>query len=330
MTDNPIAGSPLDLVVILVSWNVRDLVLDAIRTVDADLAASALRYAIWVVDNASSDGTPDAIRAQFPQVKLFPFTDNLGFAAGNNVALRALGFRDVPHPNPGGPRAVYLLNPDTRTHPGATARLFETLITAPRAGVVGARLLNADGSLQHSAFDFPGLAQIVVDLYPLRFVPRRVYRMLYEGRFNGRYSRRLYAGNRPFAVGHTLGATMMIGREAIEATGLFDERFYMYVEEVDWSMRIRRAGFRIYCEPRAAVTHLSGQSTTQVRGQSLVNLWQSRFRFFGKYFAPWRLGVARRLVRHGAAIQMHQAVQQISDMGQRQEVIAAWQKIGQM
>jgi GT2 family glycosyltransferase len=170
----------------------------------------------------------------------------------------------------------------------------------------------------------------VIDLFPLHWMPRRIYQMIANGRVNGRYGGGRYAGQRPFAVGHTLGATMMIKREAIEATGLFDEQFFMYVEEVDWSMRIHRAGFRIYCEPRAVVTHLGGQSTTQVRGQSLLNLWTSRFRFFQKYYAPWRLGLARWLVRRGAALQIQQAAFTIEDESQRQDVIDAWQTIGRM
>jgi len=104
---------PGDLAVIIVTWNTRDLALDALRTLCADLQSSALDSRVIVVDNASSDGTPDAIREQFPAVTLLAQTDNLGFAAGNNVGLRALGFCDQPTPNPTGPRAVFLLNPDT-------------------------------------------------------------------------------------------------------------------------------------------------------------------------------------------------------------------------
>src|SRR5579859_4011712 len=102
-----------DLAVVIVTWNIRDLALDTLRTLCVDLQSSVLDSRVIVVDNASSDGTPDAIRQQFPAVTLLAQSQNLGFAAGNNVALRALGYCDQPTPNPGGPRAVFLLNPDT-------------------------------------------------------------------------------------------------------------------------------------------------------------------------------------------------------------------------
>ncbi len=281
-----------DLAVIIVTWNTRDLALDALRTLCVDLHLSALDSRVIVVDNASSDGTPDAIREQFPTVTVLAQQNNLGFGGGNNVGLRALGFCDQPTPNPSGPRAVFLLNSDTLTQPGAIRTLYHALFSLPRAGVVGARLTYADGSFQHSAFGFPGLAQIAIDLFP---VPGR----LYDTRLNGRYSREYYAGHVPFPVDHTLGATIMLRREAIEQTGLFDEQFFMYVEEIDWSMRIRRAGWQIYAVPAAHIVHLEGRSTRQIRQQSVVNLWSSRLRFYCKYYSRPKLLAARWLVRLG-------------------------------
>ncbi len=304
---------PLDVAVVIVSWNVRVLVLDAIRTVRDDLAASGLSHEIWVVDNASSDGSADAIRAAFPDVRLLALDENIGFAAGNNRALRALGFNDEPTPNPDGPRAVYLLNPDTRTCPGATRRLFDTLLETPDAGMVGARLEYEDGSFQHSAFAFPGLAQLAIDLYPVDRLPSRLFGRLYDSRLNGRYPRAKYDSGLPFAVGHPLGATMLIRREAIEQTGFFDEGYYMYVEEVDWALRIHRAGYTILCEPRAIVTHLAGQSTKQVRAASLLNLWRSRYRMFGKHWPRWKVVLARLIIRGGARVQRQRAGHEVAE-----------------
>src|SRR5262245_10211896 len=229
----------LDLAVVIVTWNVRSLVLDLLRTLFEDLEASKLNSRVLVVDNQSTDGTAEAIRAGIPAVTLLAQERNLGFAAGNNVALRSLGFSDRAAPNLNGPRAVFLLNPDTLILPGAICALYEALFKMPRAGLVGAQLAYGDGTFQHSAFAFPGLAQIIIDLFP---VPGR----LYETRLNGRYDRSHYLQPGPFPVDHTLGATMMLRREAIEQTGIFDEQYFMYVEEIDWSMRIRRAGWEIY------------------------------------------------------------------------------------
>ncbi|HVO43407.1 MAG TPA: glycosyltransferase family 2 protein [Aggregatilineales bacterium] len=292
-----------DLAVILVSWNTRDLILDALRSLSADLASSRLDAEIWVVDNASMDGSPDAIRAEFPMVKLLAQPDNLGFAGGNNLALRALGFHDSPTPNPAGPRAVFLLNSDTRVEPGAVRILHDALFSLPHAGLVGAQLAYEDGSFQHGAFRFPGLTQIVIDLYPL---PKRLLGRLYESRLNGRYPRAWSTRGDPFPVDFTLGATMLLRREAIEATGLFDEQFFMYCEEIDWAARIRQAGWAVYTVPGSHITHLAGRSTAQIRPQSLVNLWSSRYRLYRKHYAPPRFWIARHLVRIGMTLQIRQ------------------------
>jgi N-acetylglucosaminyl-diphospho-decaprenol L-rhamnosyltransferase len=300
------ASLPADLAVIIVTWNVRDLVLDALRTLTADLATTALDWRVTVVDNASADGTAAAVRAaDFDGVQVIESDVNLGFGAGNNLALRALGFSDSPARAHGAPRAVFLLNPDTLVQAGAVAALYDALFSLPYAGLVGARLTYADGSLQHSAFRFPGLTQIALDLLPL---PPALHGRLYQSALNGRYPRRYYAADQPpLAVEHTLGAAMMVRREAIEATGLFDESYFMYAEELDWSMRIRRAGWEIYLVPSAHITHLEGQSARQVRPQSIVHLWRSRLRFYRKFYTPLRAWLAEQLIRLGMRFQIGKA-----------------------
>jgi GT2 family glycosyltransferase len=318
----------MQLAVIIVSWNTRALTLQAIRTVAADLAASPIDHQIWVVDNDSRDESAEVIEAALPSVHLIRAGKNLGFAGGNNLALRTLGFSETPQAAPNAPHAIYLLNSDTITHSGATPQLYQTLMSDPQIGVVGARLTYEDGSFQHSAFGFPGLAQLVIDLYPVDRLPRRIFGKLYHSRLNGRYPQSAYQGTHPFPVGHTLGATMMIRRQAIEATGLFDTQFYMYAEEVDWSMRIQRAGYRIYTDPRAHVTHLEGQSTKQVRAASVLNLWKSRYRFYKKYASPLKFRVIQALIRNGAGWQLRKVATLPEPT--RTQLQAVWQQIQQL
>ncbi|MCC7209336.1 MAG: glycosyltransferase family 2 protein [Anaerolineae bacterium] len=319
---------PPDLAIVIVSWNVRALLLDCLESVHADLAGSGLDAQVYVVDNASADGTPHAVRERFPQVRLLESGRNLGFAAGNNVALRALGFQDRPAPNPDGPRAVFLLNPDTLVQPGAIRALVDALFDLPRAGLVAAQLQYGDGAFQHSGFRFPGLWQLVFDLYPL---PNRLRARLAESALNGRYPRRLYEAGAPFPVEHTLGATMMARREALETAGLFDEAYFMYVEEIDWHRRIRRAGWEIYVVPAAHVVHLEGRSTRQVRPESQFNLWSSRFRYFAKAYSPLKLALARLLVRGGmrwATVKARRAARRGDiDPAARDALIAAYRRI---
>ena len=304
-----------DLAVIIVSWNVRDLLLEALRSLLADLEASHLRARVLVVDSASGDGSADAVRAAFPQVELFAESENVGFVRGNNLALRALGL-DQPDAGLGGPRAVYLLNPDTITQPGATRALFDALFNEPRVGLVGANLTYEDGSFQHGAFAFPGLRQLWAEFFP---TPGR----LIEGRFNGRYPRSLYAAQLPFAVDFVLGAAMMLRSEAVRDVGLLDEGFVMYCEEVDWAWRLRRAGWHARCVPTAHVVHLGGQSSGQIRPQSVLHLWTSRLRLFDRYYSPARRWLARQMVRAGMA----RLVRRARAAGEPAELVSAYEQI---
>jgi hypothetical protein len=103
-----------------------------------------------------------------------------------------------------------------------------------------------------------------------------------------------------------LGATMMIRREVIQQTGMFDPDFFMYGEEVDWQWRIHKAGWKICCVPEAHVVHLAGKSTTQVKAQSMINLWKSRLRLFQKHYPAWKEALARRLVAAGMTRKLQQ------------------------
>jgi GT2 family glycosyltransferase len=281
-----------DLAVLIVTWNVRDLALTALETLLDDLASSGLAASVHVVDCASGDGTAEAIAARFPQVDLVASSDNLGFAGGNNLLLRRIGF-GVPGCDPDHlPRAVYMLNPDTATQPGATRALFDALMAQPMRGIAGARLAYGDGSFQHGAFAFPGLRQLWTEFFP---TPGRWV----EGRFNGRYPRALYEAGEPFTVDCVLGAAMMVRREAICAAGIFDPAYFMYCEEIDWAWRIHRAGYEAVCVPAARVTHFVGQSAGQVRPRSIVNLWTSRLYLYSKHYPQWKLKLARRMVAAG-------------------------------
>ncbi len=284
------------LAIVIVTWNVRDLLLDCLRSTFADLGHARVQGEVWVVDNASTDGTVEAVRAAFPatggvSLHVLETGANVGFAAGNNLALRALGFGSGDVEADRLPDFVLLLNPDTLVRPGALQALIDGM-QATGAGLAGPRLVYGDGSFQHSAFEFPGLVQLIIDLFP---VPGR----LVESRLNGRYPRVLYAGGEPFDVGHPLGAAFMLRRETIQQTGLFDERFELYCEEIDWAMRIHAAGWRVVCIPSAEIVHYGGQSTGQRPPESLVKLWTARLKLYAKHYSPLKRLLAVWIVRAG-------------------------------
>jgi len=299
------------LIVVIVSYNVRELLAACLRSVFASLARSPeLAAEVWVVDNASSDGSAAMVREQFPQVKLIASEENLGFAGGNNVALKALGFKSkaqsskpkhairntqyairFTHHAP--PDFVLLLNPDTEVLDDAIGRMAGFLAEHPHVGGVGAQLQYPDGRFQHGAFSFPGLVQLWFDFFPPR--PRR----LLDSRLNGRYPLRWYERGEPFPIGFALGAALMVRREAIEAVGLLDEGYFMYAEEVDWCWRMQRAGWPLYCVPAARVVHHGGASARQFREQSYLNLWRSRRRLYEKFYGPLKRWLAYRIVQLG-------------------------------
>jgi N-acetylglucosaminyl-diphospho-decaprenol L-rhamnosyltransferase len=264
------------LTVAIVSFNTRDLLERCLETLLSSLAETPeLEARVVVVDNASPDGSAAMVRERFPSVDLRALDRNLGFAGGNNLVLREA---TTPY--------VLLLNPDTEVRADAPRALVRFLDAHPAAGAVGGRLIYPDGSFQHAAFAFPTLPMSFLDFFPINH-------RLTESRLNGRYPRDRY--DRPFQIDHPLGACFLVRRTALAEVGLFDEGYYMYAEEVDLCWRIKRAGWQIWFTPEATVVHHAGAATRQFRGEMLVQLHRSRFRFFERhyprYFGPLARGV---------------------------------------
>lgn len=312
MTGIPVGGAhgavpAARLAVIIVSYNVRHLLRACLSAAYASLArAPELAAEVWVLDNASVDGSAEMVAEEFPAVHLVASPDNLGFAAGNNRLLRLLGFAVSAQSNgfaqpAGPPDLILLLNPDAEPQGEAIGQMARFLLRHPRIGGAGARLSYPDGRFQHSAFRFPGLWQLWFDLFPPR--PRR----LLESRLNGRYSRRLFAAGEPFPVDFALGAALMVRREALQATGLLDERYFMYAEEVDWCWRMQGCGWPIYCVPAAGVIHHGGASTRQFGSRSFLDLWRSRHRLYGRFYGPARRWLAGHVVRLGMRAETRRA-----------------------
>lgn len=293
--------------IVTVSYNVREHLRRCLAAVEASVRASGLEAEVVVVDNASGDGSADMVRAEFPRVRLLANTQNAGFAAATNQGLRALGF-----PEKGGPDLAMLLNPDTVVRGAALAEMLSFMDRNPRAGVAGARLVYEDGGFQHSAFHYPTLLMALFDF----FVP---HHRLLDSRLNGRYPRRWYQSGRPFEIDHPLGAAMMVRREAALQVGLLDEAFFMYCEEVDWCRRIKKAGWRIYCVPRAEIVHLEGRSARQFREEMFVALWRSRYRLFAKHNGPLYRWAVRRIV----ALGLRREMARVRRAAQRGELDAA-------
>lgn len=310
----------MDLGIVIVNWNVRDLLAACLDSVYADLAASTGRLAaqVMVVDNGSTDGSANMLRARFPGTPLIQ-AENVGMGAGNNLGLKRFGF-GMPPGGPNPPGAALILNPDTVVQLGALLKLVDFLRARPRAGVAAPKLLNPDGTLQHAGFHFPGLVQMALDLYP----PQGRLSRLAQSPLNGRYPAAWYAAGHPFAVEHTLGAAFAVRAEAMAECGLFDEAFPMYCEEIDWQWRLARAGWERWMVPSAEVVHYGGQSTAQVRAVSFRHLWLSRRKLYERYHSPAMLRVLSPLVRSAMERRLRQGPSAEMQSALR-DIVAAWQ-----
>lgn len=284
------------LAIIIISFNTRELLAQTLRSLYRALDGWQDTFRVIVVDNDSADDSAAMVARDFPRAELLLPGENLGFARGNNLAMRHLGFEQGKM---GSATFVWLLNSDTEVTGDAPQKLVEHLKSHPNAGVVGPRLEYGDGSFQHGAFALPGIAQLAGDLFPM---PGRFY----ESNLNGRYRRALWQGQQYFDVGMVLGAAMMVRGATIVDTGMFDEGYFMYVEEVDWCRRIRKAGWEIHALPTARVVHHSGKSTVQFREKMLVALWRSRLRYYDKWTSQLYRGVVRIMVRAGMTWRMWQ------------------------
>lgn len=252
------------LSVIIVSWNVGELLLQAIDSLEATWQGPREDLEIIVVDNASTDGTPEMLRTSTQEVRLLVNRENRGFAAANNQGLTiARG------------QYILLLNSDTRVRPQALRRLVAYLETHPDIGLVGPRLLNEDGTIQPSRRRFPTLPILFLESTWLEgLLPRKTLALYYvEDR----------PDDMPQDVDWVTGAAMLVRRETVDQVGPLDEGFFMYSEELDWCRRIREAGWRIAYEPAAEVVHYGGKSSDQVVAQRHIYFQSSKVRYAYKY-----------------------------------------------
>lgn len=298
----------IDVAVIVVSWNVRDLLHRCLTSI-FETAPSDLALHVVVVDNASSDGSVQLIRTHFPQVQLIANSDNVGFTRANNQALRALGFgiEDAGHasvsaqPTPNlsnlSPRHVLLLNPDAELIGDALETMVRFMEAHPDVGVIGPQLRFPDGTVQSSRRRFPTLATAFLEST-----------MLQQWWPHNPVARRYYVLDRPDdavqEVDWVVGACMMVRRQAVQDAGLLDEGFFMYSEELDWCRRIKDHGWRVVYLPTARVIHHEGKSSEQVVPARHIHFQRSKVRYFRKHHGPWAAALLRAFLLFTYAYQL--------------------------
>ncbi len=253
-----------DVSVIVINWNTRDLLERCLAAVRAH--AGPLSIELIVVDNASDDDSVAMVRECFPEARLIVNTDNVGFARANNQAAAvARG------------RYLLLLNSDAFLTPRALEALVTVADAQPRAGLVGAQLRNADGSFQASHTPFPTLWREFLILTGLG-------RVLFGRQFP---SHGPEEARGPQRVDYVEGACLLIRPEAYAAVGGLDEGYFMYAEEVDLCLSLRRRGWEVWYQPAARVTHLGGASSHARRPEREGDLYVSRVRLFRRHYGVW-------------------------------------------
>jgi len=242
----------------MVTWNTRDLTLEVLgRLLHSDQGCD-LR--LLVHDNASEDGTSEAIRSQFPEAEVSASQENLGFARAVNLLLER---SSAPY--------FLLLNSDAWPEVGAVGRLVEAIGRAPRSAAVAPRLESPSGQLEHSVHPFPSLWISLLTAAGVQPPARLARSWLLEGSF---------AHDRPRRVDWAVGAALLISRQAVEEIGPFDESFFMYVEDLEWCHRARKKGFDVLFEPASLFRHVGNASGARRFGEKRVALEVSNLHAF--------------------------------------------------
>lgn len=251
--------------VVIVTFNTRQYLRACLDAVLAEKPGEVL-----VVDNASTDGTCDMVRTEYPQVALYANTANCGYGAAANQAVKHC-------------RGDYvlLLNGDARVTPGAIDGLRAYMDRHPEAAVVGPLLRHSDGSVKPSYFPLPGTLAWFLENEPavwlLRCLPVRRERFLC-----------LTSPTADRVVPWVLGAAMLLRRRTFEAVGGFDESYFMYFEDVDLCLRLRASRFEVHFTPSATVCHVGGASASQCRKEMLITHFRSSERFYRRHYSARR------------------------------------------
>jgi hypothetical protein len=264
-----------DLGIVIVNWNTCEYLQRCLTTVFA--SEGDFTYRVVVVDNASSDGSPQMVREQFPQAHVIASDDNLGYPGGNNRGLVYLGYNGKDAVEADAPRYALLLNPDTEVPPDALYRMVQFMDAHPDVGVAGPKLVLDDGSLDKacrrgfptplvSFYHFSGLAK----LFPN------------SERF-GRYNMTFADPDESLEVDSVVGAYMQVRKECIEAVGLLDDIFFMYGEDLDWCYRMKEAGWRVWYYADVTVYHKKRAASRKSK-RAAFEFWRAMLIFYRKHF----------------------------------------------
>jgi hypothetical protein len=273
----------MDISVIILNYNTCELTVQAIESVLA--SETDYRYEVLVVDNASTDSSPDVIRSRFPQIRFIANEHNLGFAKGNNIGIReARG------------RYILLLNSDTVVERNTLETMVRFMDSRPEVGAAGCKVVLPDGSLDKACrrgFPTPSAS------FYYAFGISRLFPA--NPRFN-QYQLGYLNPDEDYPVDCLVGAFMMVRKEVIRQVGMLDEEFFMYGEDIDWCYRIKQAGWSIHYYPYTRITHYKGASSRRKPFKIIYEFHRAMYLFHRKHFRQKYSWLVNGLVYSGIFI----------------------------
>lgn len=248
----------MDISFIIVNWNTKDLLHECLASIYKTM--DKLKFEVWLVDNASTDGSVEAAKSKYPDINTIVNERNLGFAAANNLALKKMKGK-----------YALLLNTDATLTDAAVDELYCFMEANDKTGIACGQLLNTDGSKQNSIANYPSLLSLLFN--------ETVLRVLFPHKFPSK--RKEYMA--PLEVDSCIGACMIVRKKAMDEVGAFDEGYFFYLEETDWAYRMKQAGWGVFFVPSARIFHAQGKSVGNNANKKIM-FYRSRYYFFKKWY----------------------------------------------
>lgn len=253
----------LDITIIIVSWNTKRITCDCLRSIYQQ--SKDVGFEVIVVDNNSSDGSPEAVESQFPDVMLIRNRENLGFAKANNIGMKAASGR-----------YLYLINSDVVVLDKCIDTMCEFMDAKQSVGMAGPRILNSDLSLQMSCRHFPTVWNNICQAIGLN-------KLFPKSSFFSESLMKYWPHDTIQKVDVLSGCFWMIRRQAIETVGLLDEDFFFYGEDIDWCKRFHDAGWSVMFNPGAEAIHLGGASSSNAPIRFYLEMQKADLQYWRKH-----------------------------------------------
>lgn len=265
-----------DINIVIVNYKMKENIEKCLSSLFQDLVGSFLDVQVVVVDNSPQDGLQELLKEKFPQVLYIGQTGNVGFGKSQNQGMKAV---DAKY--------YFALNPDTIFHVGQKIldRFYSFMEKNPKVGMVGPKLLYPDGTLQYSCWRFPPFFQPFYQRTKLGKTRHGEKRVAY-------HHMKDFDHNHTIPVDALMGSAMFVRKEAVDAVGMFDERFFMYYEDIDWCLRMWESGWPVYYLNDVVLTHIHGRGSAKIPGvfRALIKNKLARIHVTSwfKYILKWR------------------------------------------